>query len=263
MRLSILLVLTACSEYGLDNDPAEHDLSVLDDLTDADGTVPWEGLAELDIPSVDITVGETPDEPSIPGVSITIDDDPGALDETPTIPGVDITFERTPREPEDEYRDDACDGGIFVDFAPGEIYVLSWNDTEAFGEITVPTDGVYEIWNTSIAESGGSQRNESGFVLVPNALNPSGEPLFANCDGVRILDDADNDGPLPAGTTRYVGTFPLEAGVNLVEFHHYCPLYRTGACTQFHDSVDSSKTCDSDNVNSVHFMPEQLCLYPL
>ncbi len=267
MFFTLALTLSACSEYGLDQHPNEYDLAEESPAASTDGLQPG------DIPGMDITTSDDPGD--IPGMDVTTDD-PGR------IPGIDITTDDTPDEipgidighgdrddldydePDDEYADDSCEGGFFAAFDPGEISVYSWNNPVQYGEIEVPVDGVYEVWNTSIAESGDSQRNESAYVLVPNALNPSGEPLFPNCDGVRVLTDPDNDGALPAGTTRYIGTFPLEAGVNVLELHHYCPMYRdTGACPQFHDTVDADKTCDSDNINSVHFYPEQLCLYPL
>jgi len=267
MSLVLLTLLASCSEYEIANEPGTNELTGLDGLSEADGEVDWDANADLDLPGADISLDDEPgdeagDDLHIPGVDIRIDHDPEET-EIPDIPGIDIDEQNDPEEPTEEFGPDGCDGGLFVDFQPGEIAVLSWDTAPALGEITVPADGVYEIWNTSIAESGPSQRNESGYVLIPNALNPTGEPLFPNCDGVRILEDPDNNGPVPAGTSRYIGTFPLVAGVNSFELRHYCPLARNGQCLQFHDTVEASSTCDSGDVNSVHFFPEQFCLYPL
>ncbi|HJN76253.1 MAG TPA: hypothetical protein QGF58_20155 [Myxococcota bacterium] len=157
-------------------------------------------------------------------------------------------------DPPDRFGD--CDEGI-ESVSEDTIYVLSWDPTEMEGSITAPAEGWYHIYSDSIAESGGSQRNESAFFRVENASNPSGVPRWANCGYEWIVQDADNDG-FPGGSRIYIGTFWLDEGDNDLVMHHYCPLYRSGNCPTFH--IEGEAQCDSSNVNSVHYYGTGICI---
>ena len=63
-----------------------------------------------------------------------------------------------------------------------------------------------------------------------------------------------------AGSRQYMGTFWLVAGGNELQINHFCPLVRTGFCTQFHNTQDAGSTCDTHNPNSVHVQAEGICL---
>lgn len=152
----------------------------------------------------------------------------------------------------------SCADGTAASFSPGEIYVLSWSSTTASGVLHAPEMGWYHVFNQHVAESGASQRNESAFFRVPNATHPSGKPRWSNCGDDWVLPDHDNGGA--TALYHYVGTFWLDAGENRLEMHHFCPDIRAGACAWMHDKVDSDKTCDSDNPNSVHFNGDGLCV---
>jgi len=156
---------------------------------------------------------------------------------------------------------DECPDGATVSMSPSEIYVLSWDSTAATATLTASDSGYFHIYDYSIAESGSSQWNESGYVRVSNATNTGGEPVYANCGYDWIVSDSDNYGPLPSGSRIYIGTFWLDAGSNTLTLNHYCPLYRAGECPAFH-KTDTSDTCDNDGVNSVHVVADGLCVTP-
>jgi hypothetical protein len=151
---------------------------------------------------------------------------------------------------------DGCEEGEEATSGPA-IYVLSWDPTYAEGSLTAADKGWYHVYSDQIMESGASQRNESAFFRLPNAGNPGGLPLHGNCGDDWIVQDSDNSG-WPSGSKLYIGTFWLEAGANKLEMRHYCPVYRGGSCQGFHDGSDA--TCDSSNVNSVHYEGWGTCL---
>ena len=152
---------------------------------------------------------------------------------------------------------DECTPDTTATFNASEIYVLSWNETTAQASITASVAGLYHIYDYSIAESGSSQQNESAYLRIYNTTNPSGTPEYSNCNDDWIVSDPDNNGALPQGTRIYMGTFWLDAGSNTLELNHYCPLFRSGECTSFHNNNTS---CNDTNVNSVHYTGEGLCL---
>ena len=164
--------------------------------------------------------------------------------------------------PPDDFLDDDCASGILGTWLSGEIASLSWDVGPALGQLDAPVSGNYHIYDLSIAESGPSQWNEYAFIRVPNAANPSGLPNLGNCDGDYVVTDPDNLAPVPAGSTRYLGTFNLDLGINEVELWHYCPVYRDGDCPSLHITDDPNTTCDSGSVNSVHFTGTSVCLVP-
>ncbi|NOY24742.1 MAG: hypothetical protein GXP62_02620 [Oligoflexia bacterium] len=149
------------------------------------------------------------------------------------------------------------DSGVSVVFSPDEIYVLSWDTTTAEGTLTATESGWFHLYDTSIAESGASQSNESAYIRVANATNPSGAPLFANCGSDYVVVDADNEST-PGSERYYIGTFWLDAGDNQLTLNHYCPLYRAGICTELHQPGDTP--CDGGDANSVHVKAEGICV---
>ena len=168
-----------------------------------------------------------------------------------------------PSEPPDDEPptliDDDCPNGVEASFDSDEIYVLSWDPTEATGTLTAPAAHWYHVYSTSIVESGASQHNESAYFRVTNATVPHGQPALSNCRSDWIVQDGDNNG-FPSSTLIYIGTFWLDRGDNTLTMYHYCPRYRVGECTSFHDPSDSDTTCDSGDANSVHFSGYGLCV---
>lgn len=160
------------------------------------------------------------------------------------------------------YLDGDCEEGTMVELSAAELVVMSWDPTTAEATLEVAEQGVYHMYNTHIVESGASQWNESAYFRVVNASVPDGEPLLANCDVDYVVQDADNLGP-PLGTRTYVGTFWLDPGTNTFRMSHYCPVYRAGVCPEHHIPDEPEATCDSGNVNSVHFSGYGLCLVPV
>ena len=157
------------------------------------------------------------------------------------------------------YDEDDCVDSDVVSWSPGEIYVLGSNATTATGVLRASTPGWYAIYDIALAESGGSQTNESAYLQIANSSNPDGRPLYENCEGWWILADSDNDGTAPLDPI-YLGTFWLDAGDNEVTLRHYCELYRQGLCTSFHNAAPSNGTCDSSNPNSAHFNGDGVCM---
>ena len=121
--------------------------------------------------------------------------------------------------------------------------------------------GWYHIYDYAVAESGASQTNEIMYIRVPNSDHPAGRSMYHNCEREWIVEDSDNSGSAPSNR-QYLGTFWLRQGTNALEMHHYCPLYRSGSCGQFHNANDQGSTCDSNNVNSTHLTGLGLCLVP-
>ncbi len=190
----------------------------------------------------------------------------GGDDEDPDSGGQDDPDEDPPDDPPDRIIED-CDGGSLATLPTGEMAVLSWDPTEAAGELVTSKAGWYHVYDFTIAESGSSQTNETARLRVKNSGNPEGLPAFGNCPGQDggedwWVVDADNDGDLPEGSRIYVGTFWLEAGTNQVEMSHFCPTWRGGECDSLHITQSSGSTCDSGGVNSVHFLGEGICLVP-
>jgi hypothetical protein len=206
-------------------------------------------------------LGEPP-YPS-PGFDAPDDDDPGSADdddswdETPDPPDDD---DGPPDEAGDPTGDANCADGVLATWSPGEVALLSWDAAPAEGVLDSPLTGWFHVYDLAITESGASQRNESAWLRIPNDLNLSGAPAVANCGLEWLTADLDNDGPLPPGTTQYLGTFLLVEGPNRVEVRHFCELYRQGLCTEFHYEVDAGSSCHASNPNSVHITGEAVCL---
>ena len=158
-----------------------------------------------------------------------------------------------------EYQEKDCLGDELVVFSPGEIFVLAWEQSQASATLTTDSEGWYAIYDASLAESGGSQTNESAYIQIITPGNPTGQPRFANCEGWWIAVDEDNDGTPPEEPV-YLGTFWLEAGDNTLTLHHFCTLYRAGLCEDFHNPTPENGSCDSPNWNSAHLLGEGLCL---
>jgi hypothetical protein len=167
----------------------------------------------------------------------------------------------------DPWLDDCPEGSYSVtDFygAGGgdEIYVLSWDPTEASATLVSPLGGLFAVYDSDVYESGGSQTNESGFVRIRNSANPEGAPTTPNCGLEYIVQDNDNDGSPPAPLI-YMGTFSLVAGANDLTLYHFCPLFRQGYCQTYHVGDSSASSgCDDSGPNSIHVSGEGFCLVP-
>ncbi len=170
------------------------------------------------------------------------------------------TLGRDPDDPPPEFGDDDCANGIPVPWIGPEAAVLA-TDPFATGQIDVPAAGLYDVYDLVPAESGASQTNESAWLRIPSSAEPDGHPTWGNCGDEYVFVDPDNNGPLPAGTTQYLGTFWLDAGVVAVEVHHYCPLYLAGQCPQYHDPYGTP--CEGGTANSVHVTGGAVCLVPV
>ncbi len=239
----VVLLLSGCTEYIL----ATPDSAGGREVPGGEG-------GPLDGDTDDGGEPDDSDPPDDSGEPID-DDDPGTPEDTGD-PG-DPT-----QPPEDEpprLIPDDCPNGVEATFSPDEIYVLSWNETEASGTLTAPSSDWFEVYSTSIVESGASQFNESAYFRVSNATVPHGLPAIANCRADWIVQDADNSG-FPSSSLIYIGTFWLDRGDNSLTMYHYCPRFRDGECTVFHNNGDADTTCDSGDANSVHFSGYGLCL---
>jgi len=237
--LALLLVTSGCNETALEglNSPPQRgdegaanddDAADDDDLADDD-----DGTNENEQPADDDDLG---------------DDDDGE------VPPKTI--------------DDCPDGAVYVtDFwgagGEDEIYVLGNGNapTEASATLVAPTAGLFDLYDISVAESGGSQTNESGFIRVRNAPNPEGLPALANCGLDWIQVDPDNEFNPPE--LFYMGTFELVQGENELTLYNYCGLYRQGLCQEFHiGDPDTDGGCNTGNYNSIHLAGEGVCLVP-
>jgi hypothetical protein len=141
---------------------------------------------------------------------------------------------------------------VQASFIDEEIYVLSWDETEASGTLMAPQGAWYHVYTTSIMESGDKQWNESAYFRVSNATRPTGTPVWSNCGVDWVVPDLDNHSS-PGNAKIYVGTFWLDQGANTLTMLHYCPRYRDGECTAFHNTEDPETTCEASDSNSVHF----------
>jgi len=181
-------------------------------------------------------------------------DDPGDDD--------DAGVEGDPDPWLDECPPEAMRPSDFEGGAGDQAYVKSWERTQDEGTFTVDATAYYAVYNTEVYESGGSQPNETAYFRFPGDLAGDGASQVRNCGDEWIVQDSDNSGASP-GALIFVGVFLLEEGRNTVHMHHFCPLYRDGACGDFHlGDPGSDGGCMDDNPNSVHFKAEGLCLVP-
>ena len=193
--------------------------------------------------------------------AVSDDDDDGAEDDDD-----DVSDDDDDDDP-DPWIDDCPDGAYSVtDFysASGgdEIYVLSWDPTEADATLVSPVSGLFAVYDSYVYESGASQTNESGFIRIRNSANPEGAPSTPNCGLDFIVQDNDNDGDPPAPLI-YMGTFELVAGDNELTLYHFCPLFRQGYCQAFHiGDPGQDSGCESGGANSIHVNGEGFCLVP-
>ncbi|MEN0065508.1 MAG: hypothetical protein AAGA48_25415 [Myxococcota bacterium] len=123
---------------------------------------------------------------------------------------------------------------------------ISKRDFSATVEVTledVPREGWYAVYKNEVAESGASQRNESGYYRVYNEANPAGLPLEGNCNGEYIVQDYDNDGRIPDRV--YLGTFYFDgSSENVLQMRHYCAIRDT--CPSMEDDQhECGRTWDS------------------
>ncbi|MEZ4322232.1 MAG: hypothetical protein R3F61_32465 [Myxococcota bacterium] len=281
--LSVVLSLAACSEYGLDVEPPGSSLASDDPSVKAGGHITRIGDLTDDEPEGRLELGDATlgggEDPELP---FFVDGTWTDTSEQPTDPE-DPTNPEDPTDPEDptveqdggsdpehpptgelpeEHPTSECDASDIAPFSSGEIWVGNSNSspTEASGTLTAPAAGWYDVYNTPIQESGASQHNESAFFRVQNATNPAGLPATGNCGDEWVVADADNSGS-PPGARTYLGTFWLDAGANTLVMTHYCQIWTS--CPQFHNDQPSNQTCDSGNINSVHFLGDGVCLEAL
>lgn len=167
------------------------------------------------------------------------------------------------------------------------------------GVFNASTAGWYHIYRmptSTMADSGNHQRNETGFLSVPNGMNPGGKPhpmSAPQCNGWRLLMDIDNaNPPLPktapptpnmTPVINYGGTFYLNAGDNIVSLNHFCKLQKIyGGCDSYVDTIPTDdpshknlhgQTTECDftfsppvgypaQVNSLGFRSSDICAIP-
>ena len=189
------------------------------------------------------------DDTGDPGTNDTAE--PGDTGSTPELPQDGI-----PWQPPSE----DCAEGVPVTITNAPLVVLAWSPDTATGTIDVPRAGWYHLWDTTPAESGASQQNESTMVRMTNTVDPVGAPFYTNCGDDFVVLDADNGGAPPARI--YMGTFWLEGGVNTLTLRHLCPTIRAGSCTSMHNTADPGSTCESGSPNSAHLQGGAVCLVP-
>jgi hypothetical protein len=248
------------------------------DVTDEDDTYPPLGDDDDTGPGDDDDTGVSDDDTGIgdddtgdddtgPGDDDTGDDDTGPGDDD-TGPGDDDdddddTGPGDDDGDDDDETDEDCPNGVAATVTDsdgdGWVVILSDDPTD-WAIVNVPVDGVYELYDSQLAESGASQMNETGYLTISNSVNPVGFPVNPNCGGLFIVADADNNGT-PTQPT-FLGTFSLMAGEdNLLTLNHYCGLYQAGQCQQFHNGdPNSGSGCNTNNANSIHMDIDGLCI---
>ncbi len=229
---AVLALTVGCSEYEVTSD---NDLDL----------VPDTGAGSVDNPD------RNPND----------DVDTGTTDD-PDITQSPFPWEPNAGELPPQFRDQACPGGTLATFDGGMIWVGSWSNTSDSGTLTAPAEGWFHAYSTLLAESGNSQWNESSVFRVKNTTWPAGTPYYRNCSDDWVVPDVDNYGA-PSGSRLYIGTFWMDSGANTLQMDHYCPMYRAGQCPGHHIPTDPSSTCDSGNINSVHYEGLALCLVPV
>jgi len=237
MRAFVFSVVLVVSGVGCND-------SELLAFQDGNPRTPGDGSGDDD----DARVGDDDDDSGGPW-----DDPPGDDDDV----GID--------EPEpwmDECPPEAKHPTDFVGGNGSEAYVKSWERTSDWGTFGVDVTAYYAVYNTHVYESGASQPNETAYFRFPGELAADGASQVRNCGDEWIVQDSDNGGA-PPGAWIFVGVFLLEEGRNTVEMEHFCPLYRAGACGDFHiGAAEAEGGCMDDNPNSTHFKAEGICLVP-
>ncbi len=187
------------------------------------------------------------------------DDDTGPGDDD----GDDDDGDDDGDDDDDDEVDEDCPNGVTatVTDSDGDGWVvITTSDPTDWAIVNVPVDGVYELYDSQLAESGASQMNETGYLTITNSVNPVGFPVNPNCGGLFIVADSDNNGT-PTQPT-FLGTFSLMAGEdNHLTLHHYCDIYQAGQCQQFHNGdPNSGSGCNTGNANSIHMDIDGLCI---
>ena len=249
-----LLLGASCSDYDVWEDGGDDPYLGDDDDDDTDGS----GEADDDT-----GWGQDDDDDTGPGQDDDDDDTgPGQDDDDGDDDDAGDDGDDDDDD-DDDAEDEDCPNGVSatVTDSDGDGWVvITTSDTEDWAIINVPVDGVYEIYDSQLAESGSSQMNESGYITVTNSVNPSGYPVSPNCGLYYVLGDSDNNGT-PASSI-YVGTFSMMAGEdNLLTLHHYCPMYQDGHCTSFHNGdPNTGSGCNTSNANSLHMDLDGICI---
>ncbi|MCC7537365.1 MAG: hypothetical protein IT379_14175 [Deltaproteobacteria bacterium] len=255
------------------------------DYPDAGGSGAWEcrydeaGIRSCESDTPRPGAGEPPSDstpPSAPGSP------PGSSPSTPSGPPPS-----TPPAPRDCSGDDpeceaaSCAPGErssarFRDDQDGsddgEIVVFSDRSPEvSCATVTVERTGWYRIHDRSLAESCGSQRDETAFLTVTSSCRPDGLPLEHNAGDRFVRADLDNracssDSECGAGLAClaprhgagtcctpaepvFMGTFLLRAGEpNRLCLHHWCPVWQSEGRAGGFVQADCR-----DAMNSVHF----------
>ena len=251
VALAAGLILCGCSDYDVWTD---------------DDDLPPDGIDGLDDDDDD-SHGSSDDDDD--DADVGLDDDDTGLDDDDLGPGDDDTSvgdDDTSEADDDddgEGEDDDCPNGVSatVTDSDGDGWVvITTSDPEDWAIVNVPVDGVYEIYDSQLSESGSSQMNETSYITVSNSVNPVGLPVAANCDSRWIIGDTDNVST-PVDPI-YVGTFSMMASEdNLLTLHHYCPLYQNGQCPSFHNGdPNSGSGCNTNDANSVHMDLDGICI---
>ena len=94
--------------------------------------------------------------------------------------------------------------------------------------VQIQTPGYYRIFSEAWFNSGNDQKNESFYLLVRLSNGTVSSPREGNAGVYFVV--ADEAGP-PHTSTRDSGTFYFDAGVNVIEMHHYAKI--AGAYPQF------------------------------
>ncbi len=251
MRLAItwpLLLVAGCVDYSFQT-PADLSAPLPDTGHHGSATTP------------DGDTGPSDDTGDDPGPGPGPGDDTGGDGVDPP-DGDRPDFEDPPSgDPPPRFVGEDCVGGVDVAVSPDTLVVLSWDPLTDTGSIEAPARGFYDLYDTTIAESGTKQWNETAYLRVSNTTNPSGKPNWANCGADWVVQDADNHG-FPTGNLIYLGTFWLDKGDNTLTLLHYCERQRAGECPGLHITDDPDSTCESGSANSVHVESHGICAVP-
>jgi len=248
--VAIVALLTSCSDYDVWDDenggPQADDDAADDDAADDD-------TADDDAADDDDDTWWADDDTSTGDDDTTWADDDDGDDDTADDDGGE----------DDDAGDEDCPNGVSATVTDSDgdgMVVITTSSPEDWAIVEVPVDGVYEIYDSQMSESGSSQMNESGYIRITNSVNPTGFPVIANCGLDYVVADTDNNGTPTAPI--YVGTFSLMSGEqNMLTLYHYCPLFQGGSCPSFHNGdPNSGSGCNTNNANSIHMDLDGICI---
>jgi hypothetical protein len=109
---------------------------------------------------------------------------------------------------------------------PAQADVRTDQGAEGLSELNVASAqiqkaGYYRIFAEAWFNSGDEQKNESFYILARHNNGAVSSPRDGNAGVYKVVDD---EAGLPHASTRDSGTFYLDAGLNMIDMHHYAKI---------------------------------------